>query len=217
MPSLGMQLISEGKYIVFGSGSTQLLNAAVYALSLNSSMSPAKVVATAPYYSLYRGQKQLFNSRDFSYEGDTSLWKNNTNSSFRFIEFVTSPNNPDGNLNKGVLKGSDVKTIYDRAYYWPHFTAIPSPADDDLMVFTISKLTGHAGSRFGLKCERQQDMNCYETLKAARMIGREGSIFSADERYVRLSIIKSKDDFEILTNKLRSLVAKEWESNPASI
>ena len=60
-------------------------------------------------------------------------------------------------------------------------------------------------------------MNCYETLKAARMIGREGSIFSADERYVRLSIIKSKDDFEILTNKLRSLVAKEWESNPASI
>ncbi|RZB61000.1 Tryptophan aminotransferase-related protein 4 isoform B [Glycine soja] len=91
---------------------------------------------------------QIFNSRDFSYEGDTSLWKNNTNSSFRFIEFVTSPNNPDGKLNKGVLKGSDVKTIYDRAYYWPHFTAISSPADDDLMVFTISKLTGHAGSRF---------------------------------------------------------------------
>ncbi|KAG4939296.1 hypothetical protein JHK82_045019 [Glycine max] len=54
----------------------------------------------------------------------------------------------DGKLNKGVLKGSDVKTIYDRAYYWPHFTAISSPADDDLMVFTISKLTGHAGSRF---------------------------------------------------------------------
>ena len=42
--------ITEGKYIVFGSGSTQLLNAAVYALSLNSSMSPAKVVATTPYY-----------------------------------------------------------------------------------------------------------------------------------------------------------------------
>ena len=97
---------------------------------------------------LYREQTQFFNSRDFSYEGDTSLWKNNTNSSFRFIEFVTSPNNPDGKLNKGVLKGSDVKTIYDRAYYWPHFTAISSPADDDLMVFTISKLTGHAGSRF---------------------------------------------------------------------
>uniref|UniRef100_A0A0R0FZ67 Alliinase C-terminal domain-containing protein n=1 Tax=Glycine max TaxID=3847 RepID=A0A0R0FZ67_SOYBN len=109
--------ISEGKYIVFGT----------------------KVVATAPYYPVKTKLTQIFNSRDFSYEGDTSLWKNNTNSSFRFIEFVTSPNNPDGKLNKGVLKGSDVKTIYDRAYYWPHFTAISSPADDDLMVWTIIK------------------------------------------------------------------------------
>ncbi|KAH1206780.1 Chlorophyll a-b binding protein 3, chloroplastic [Glycine max] len=171
-------------YIVFGSGSTQLLNAAVYALSLNSSMSPAKVVATAPYYSLYRGQKQLFNSRDFSYEGDTSLWKNNTNSSFRFIEFVTSPNNPDGNLNKGVLKGSDVKTIYDRAYYWPHFTAIPSPADDDLMVFTISKLTGHAGSRFGWAIIKD------ETVYQKMMI------------YLRLSTIGVSCDVQLRVLKL---------------
>lgn len=65
------------------------------------------------------------------------------------IEFVTSPNNPDCQLNKAVLEGPSVKTIHDRAYYWPHFTAIPAPADDDLMIFTISKLTGHAGSRFG--------------------------------------------------------------------
>ena len=42
--------ITEGKYIIFGSGSTQLFNAAVYALSPNSSVSPAKVVATAPGY-----------------------------------------------------------------------------------------------------------------------------------------------------------------------
>ena len=65
------------------------------------------------------------------------------------IEFVTAPNNPDGRLNKAVLQGPNVKTIYDRAYYWPHFTPIPAPADEDLMIFTLSKLTGHAGSRFG--------------------------------------------------------------------
>ncbi|TKY46072.1 Tryptophan aminotransferase-related protein 4 [Spatholobus suberectus] len=300
--------ITEGRYIVFGSGSTQLLNAAVYALSPNSSVSPAKVVVTAPYYPVYRIQTQFFNSRDFSYEGDTSSWRNNTDSKSRFIEFVTSPNNPDGKLTKGVLQGSNVKTIYDRAYYWPDFTAIPSPADDDLMVFTISKLTGHAGSRFGwaiikdeevyqkmltylqlntmgvsrdaqlrvlklldvvlegdgkeifqfaystmrdrwirltqiiseskrfslqklspqyctffkrvrdpspayawLKCEGQQDKNCYEILEAAGIIGREGSLYIADNRYVRLSLIRSQDDFEILTINLRNLVAKEWE------
>lgn len=66
-----------------------------------------------------------------------------------FIEFVTSPNNPDGHLKEAVLQSPYVKTIYDRAYYWPLYTAIPAPADEDVMLFTISKLTGHAGSRFG--------------------------------------------------------------------
>lgn len=65
------------------------------------------------------------------------------------VEFVTAPNNPDGQLNKPILKGPFVKTIYDHAYFWPHFTPIPAPTDEDLMIFSISKLTGHAGSRFG--------------------------------------------------------------------
>jgi histidinol-phosphate/aromatic aminotransferase/cobyric acid decarboxylase-like protein len=67
-----------------------------------------------------------------------------------FIEFVTSPNNPDGQLRKAVLHGyPNAKAIYDHAYYWPHFSPIPTPADEDIMIFTISKLTGHAGARFG--------------------------------------------------------------------
>ncbi|KAL1319592.1 hypothetical protein HN51_071841 [Arachis hypogaea] len=302
--------VTDGRYIVFGGGSTQLFNAAVYAFSPNnndSSLNPAKVVATAPHFPVYRTQTELFNSRDYRYEGDTSLWKNNTdNNGTTFIEFVTSPNNPDGKLNKAVLEGPNVKTINDRAYYWPHFTPLPSPADDDLMLFTISKLTGHAGTRFGwaiikdkgvyekmltylelntvgisreaqlralkllnvvleggdtkeifqfgystmrdrwsrlkqiiskskrfslqklspqyctffkrvrdpspayawLKCEREEDKNCYEILKAAGINGHEGSMYSADDRYVRLSLIRSQDDFDILINKLTVLVAK---------
>lgn len=94
-------------------------------------------------------QTEFFKSLDFEFEGDASLWKNNSELNMAFIEFITSPNNPDGQLKKAVLQGSSVKTIHDHAYYWPHFTAIPAPADEDLMIFTISKLTGHAGSRFG--------------------------------------------------------------------
>jgi len=60
-----------------------------------------------------------------------------------------------------------------------------------------------------LKCERQQDNNCYEILEAAGINGREGSLYSADNRYVRLSLIRSQDDFEILINKLKILVSKE--------
>lgn len=77
------------------------------------------------------------------------MWKNKSDGGFNFIEFVTVPNNPDGRLKKAVLEGPHVKAIHDHAYYWPHFTPIPAPADEDLMIFSLSKLTGHAGTRFG--------------------------------------------------------------------
>lgn len=76
------------------------------------------------------------------------MWEKDASDS-TFIELVTSPNNPDGQLKKAVLQSPSVKTIHDLAYYWPHFTPIQAPADEDLMIFTLSKLTGHAGSRFG--------------------------------------------------------------------
>ncbi|KAK7277394.1 hypothetical protein RIF29_18545 [Crotalaria pallida] len=302
--------VTRNKYIIFGGGATQLLKAAVYALSPDSSANPpppAKVVTTAPFYPLFRKQTELFNSRDFRYEGDTSLWKNNiSDNSTRFIEFVASPTNPEGKLSEGILNGSNVKTIDDRAYYWPHFTPIPSPADEDLMVFTFSKLTGHAGSRLGwaiikdnavyqkmlnyiglttvgvsreaqlraiellnvvlegdgrnlfdfgyetmrnrwtrlqevlskskrfslqklspnycsfykrvrepspayawVKCERAEEKNCYEIIEAAGIISHPGSYFGVDDRHVRFSLVGVQDDFEILINKLKNLVAKD--------
>lgn len=42
--------VTKGRYIVFGAGSTQLLNAAVRVLSPDNSSSPARVVASVPYY-----------------------------------------------------------------------------------------------------------------------------------------------------------------------
>ncbi|CAA2988370.1 tryptophan aminotransferase-related 4-like [Olea europaea subsp. europaea] len=297
--------ITKGKYLVFGVGSTQLLSAAVFALSLNSS-SPARVVAESPYYPVYKTQTDFFETVHFEFKGDALLMKNTSDSAGNVIEFVTSPNNPDGNLRKAVLQGVSVNAIYDHAYYWPHFSAIPAPADEDIMIFTISKLTGHAGSRFGwalvkdkdvylnmqkyvslaefsisrdtqlralqllkvvlkgdgreifhfayekmrdrwekisqtvslskrftvqdippqycnffekvrgpspayiwLKCEREEDTNCSAVLLAANIIGRSGSLFDAEDRYVRLSLLKSDDDFNLLLYRLKELVSKE--------
>ncbi|GAU46703.1 hypothetical protein TSUD_287920 [Trifolium subterraneum] len=76
------------------------------------------------------------------------MWKND-DSNVTLIELVTSPNNPDGQLKKVVFQGQNVKTIHDLAYYWPHYTPILQPVDEDLMIFTLSKFTGHGGSRFG--------------------------------------------------------------------
>ncbi|XVF37238.1 hypothetical protein REPUB_Repub19eG0129300 [Reevesia pubescens] len=141
--------ITENKFIIFGAGSTQVLNAAAYALALENTSSPTGIVSSVPYYALYKQQAEYFNPAKFKFQGDAHTWRNRSDTSTNMIEFVTSPNNPDGRLNKAILHSPYVKTVYDRAYYWPHFTPIPAPADEDLMVFTLSKLTGHAGSRFG--------------------------------------------------------------------
>ncbi|KAF9599652.1 hypothetical protein IFM89_001598 [Coptis chinensis] len=322
--------VTDGRFILFGAGSTQLLNAALFGLSLDDSPSPANIVASIPFYPLYEAQTKYFNSMEFKWQGDASLWKNRSDSSGTFVEFVTSPNNPDGRLMKQVLKGPSSKTIFDHAYYWPHFSAIQTAADEDLMIFTLSKLTGHAGEpiwfqliltflvmyqgytliikerkamwalvrdeniykrmqmyislstksvsrdtqlralkllkvvlkengkdlfefgpktmrnrwerisrsfstskRFSLqklepqycnyfqnftgpspayawiKCERAKDQDCNAVLKTASIIGRGGSTFNAESRYVRLSLIKSQDDFDLLIQNIDALVSKE--------
>ncbi|KAK4775341.1 hypothetical protein SAY86_010276 [Trapa natans] len=300
--------VTGGKYIICGAGATQLLNAAVHALSPQdpSSGSPASVVASAPYYKVYQTQTEFFESKNFMFDGEASVWTDikETTVDMNIIEFVTSPSNPEGLLKGPVLSGHpNFKAIHDRAYYWPIFTPIPGPADDDLSIFTMSKLTGHAGSRFGwalvrdkevyqrmaeyvnentagtskdtqlrmlkilkvvledggkemfefahgvmsgrwdrlskalapsdrfslqqtpasyctflheereptpayawLRCEREEDEDCYDVLRSANIIGRKGEYFHAENRYVRLSLIRTEDDFNNLIYRLHELV-----------
>ncbi|ONH90220.1 hypothetical protein PRUPE_8G041500 [Prunus persica] len=68
-----MLIVTQGRYITFGAGSTQLLNAAVHALSSDnssSSSSPASVVASIPYYNLHQLQTELFRSTNYVFQGD---------------------------------------------------------------------------------------------------------------------------------------------------
>lgn len=145
--------VADDKHMVFATGSVQLINALIYALSPDSNAgATASVVATTPYYPSYRTQTVLFDGREYRWDGNTAIWANATsgNSSAgkdNIIEFVTSPNNPDALLRKPVVRGASA--VVDHAYYWPHFTHIPAPADEDVMLFTISKVSGHASSRFG--------------------------------------------------------------------
>ena len=66
-----------------------------------------------------------------------------------YIELVTSPNNPDGFVRHSVVNKSGGYLIHDLAYFWPQYTPISSPADNELSLFTVSKSTGHAGMRIG--------------------------------------------------------------------
>lgn len=44
--------VTEGRHIVVGTGSTQLFQAALYALTSSDQPTPTNVVAAAPYYSV---------------------------------------------------------------------------------------------------------------------------------------------------------------------
>ncbi|CAJ2659356.1 unnamed protein product [Trifolium pratense] len=139
--------VTKDKFLVLGTGSSQLYQALLYALSPSeSSHRPINVVAAAPYYSEYKDATDILQSRLFQWTGDAALYDKDE----PYIEVVTSPNNPDGTLRVPVVNsGVEGKIIYDLAYYWPQYTPITDQLDHDVMVFTFSKCTGHAGSRIG--------------------------------------------------------------------
>lgn len=74
------------------------------------------------------------------------------------------------------------------------------------------------------KCEREEDKECYTVLKEAGIIGREGNLYGAETSYVRLSLLKSQDDFDALLHQINKLVAQEdgtksiiWSIHQASV
>ncbi|KAL2253634.1 L-tryptophan--pyruvate aminotransferase 1 [Sesamum indicum] len=147
--------IVENRHIVVGTGSSQLILAALYALSdpLNEP-NPISVVSAAPYYSSYPEMTDFLRSGLFKWSGDARCF----NKEGPYIEMVTYPNNPDGVIREPVVNRANGMLVHDLAYYWPQYTAITSPADHDIILFTVSKCTGHAGSRIGWALVRNENI-----------------------------------------------------------
>jgi L-tryptophan---pyruvate aminotransferase len=94
---------------------------------------------------MYTGIADFMKSGLFRWAGDAAAYRGKDN----FIELVCSPNNPDGAIREAVLDNETGKRVHDLAYYWPQYTPMRGPADNDIMLFTVSKATGHAGTRIG--------------------------------------------------------------------
>jgi len=75
---------------------------------------------------------------------DPSLTQNST---VNMVEMSTIPDNPDGRSHP--LFYNATKRLYDLAFYWPHYTTVKHKLDEELMVFTLTKMSGHASARFG--------------------------------------------------------------------
>ncbi|GFP88005.1 tryptophan aminotransferase-related protein 2 [Phtheirospermum japonicum] len=139
--------VTENRHVVVGTGSSQLILAALFALSnsVNDPINPVSVVSASPYYSSYPEMTNFLRSQLFEWSGDARGFDKDG----PYIEMVTSPNNPDGVIRQPVINRPEGMVVHDLAYYWPQYTAITSAADHDVMLFTVSKCTGHAGSRIG--------------------------------------------------------------------
>ena len=156
----------DGREIVIGIGSTELISAAMYALSgelRDSSSTPtatASVWSQSPFYSGYKMPATFFDAKPFEWAveshdaGDHGLRVPEATATRPVIELVTSPNNPDGHTREpAVSPGPHSRYVLDHAYLWPHFTAIPrtptAHGNDTIALFTLSKMTGHASTRIG--------------------------------------------------------------------
>ncbi|KAI3850220.1 hypothetical protein MKW92_031000 [Papaver armeniacum] len=146
---------TDDRHIVVGTGSTQLYMAALYALApTDTSKQPISVVSAAPFYSSYPLMTDFLKSGLYKWGGDAYTF----NREEPYIELITSPNNPDGFTRKPVVNGTSGILVHDLAYYWPQYTPITSQLDHELLLFTVSKSTGHAGTRIGWALVKDKDI-----------------------------------------------------------
>ncbi|KMZ69705.1 Alliinase family protein [Zostera marina] len=185
--------VVDGKHIIVGTGSTQLFQAALFALSDPNSDQPANVVSSVPYYSVYPVATDYLKSRLYQWAGDVEKYQGEGS----YIELVCSPNNPDGLSKQAVLSSENGKgkTIHDLAYYWPQYTAITAAADHDIMLFTISKTTGHAGIRIGWALVKDDEV-------ARKMI-----------KFIEMNTIGVSKDSQIRAARILSVVRNSHDNS----
>ncbi|MGH7241105.1 MAG: aminotransferase class I/II-fold pyridoxal phosphate-dependent enzyme [Candidatus Saccharimonadales bacterium] len=132
--------------VVIGNGASQILSAAVFALARRG---VELVLAKPPYWprfnalSLIGGLEHVGQDNIRSFRGFVGTEFPPSKS---FAEIITNPNNPDNKVR--TEKSEHGYSIYDLCYNWPQYTNIVRYAED-IMVFSLGKATGHAGTRIG--------------------------------------------------------------------
>lgn len=161
--------VTGGKHIVIGNGATQIIRAVISVLGSDV------VYAQTPYYSRFpetaKKEGKVFNSGVFLQpEGK------------RVLEIVTTPNNPDGLKKTPAISSND--KMFDLCYNWSQY-GNTFKADFPIMVFSLSKATGHAGSRIGWGFFNSKDI----ADEVQKFIDIDTCGVSADSQTKALSVI----------------------------
>jgi L-tryptophan--pyruvate aminotransferase len=134
--------VVKDREIVVGHGATQVLIAAMWVWwdlyeSCNFFIKP-------PYWFRLDKMAEMV-SPDF---GFTTMLDGEYTEEVKKLDYagevVISPNNPDNSIRKHELAWP----IYDLCYNWPQYTE-PVKQNEDIMIFSLAKATGHAGTRIG--------------------------------------------------------------------
>lgn len=130
--------VVNNKFIVIGNGATQILYATI------SLFRGQKISLRHPYYFKFPGV--------IAQAGALMAEKNEKAN----VEIVVQPHNPL-NINFPPLQDNANVYIYDLCYNWPEYGDVILK-DEDIMIYNLSKSTGHAASRIGwVICKNEHD------------------------------------------------------------
>lgn len=134
----------DKKNIVIGQGGTELINALSYACKeLYSNGNTMYVYARPPYYNGYPNAYIHLDAKNIEFSSSSALDPSTV------IEYVTYPNNPTNDAREPEYQNKAACTIYDDVYFWPSLFDNITELDTSVSIFSMSKLSGHAGTRLG--------------------------------------------------------------------
>lgn len=187
--------VTENRHIVIGPGATALLLGLLYVLKNNPELLPnprkrvSSAWATPPHYSRF---KELAKISGLGWGRGKEA-----------IRITTMPNNPDGRLPT-----REKADILDLCYLWPQYAEIVAPQRHPIMVFSLSKATGHASTRIGWAVIE----NPMLAKKLEEHIEHTSNGVSIDAQLKAEKVVESqlKTDFTVFDDG-KTTLSKRWE------
>jgi aspartate/methionine/tyrosine aminotransferase len=138
----------DGKQLLLCNGARGCTLALFYAMNMvygPAAGGPLQIFSRAPYFTL----NPLLVPLAATGAATDAVWNASANPNDQMsVELLTSPNNPDGALQRPLVRNKS-HVICDGVYNWGWNHAPVEDLGCKNTVFSISKLTGHCGSRVG--------------------------------------------------------------------
>ncbi len=222
------QSIDDSEF-VFGIGATQLIHAALYATALahsikkNPPVNNKTIISTLyatqqePGYIEYGSLIEIMHQalihwvrfRDYLSIDPENL-----------LEFVTTPNNPDGRIIKPVTGAH--WTIHDRVNHWPFFMNsenfdfyLETFEDDQISIFSLSKILSFSGSRLGYAFVKDEHIAHY--MRHYVIMATHGLV--SDSQFHAIAALKYllEDHLYDYTNWITERLNERWARMKAAL